>query len=57
MTDLEAMYHRFSRANIHKSTGAIASVLGIPRKEYEAAVQRGIDEYEKLRRCRHEDQR
>ena len=57
MTDLEAMYHRFSHMNIHKSTGVIASVLGIPRKEYEAAVQRGIDEYEKLRRCRHEDQR
>ena len=50
MTDLEAMYHRFSHANIHKSTGVIAAVLGVSRKEYEAAVKRGIEEYYEQKR-------
>ena len=44
MTDMEAMYHRFSRENLKKSTGTIAQVLGVSRKEYEEAVKRGMEQ-------------
>ena len=44
MTDKEAMYHRFSRVNLKKSTGTIAQILGCSRKEYEDAVKRGMEE-------------
>lgn len=42
LTELEAMVTRFSRENIHKSTGTIAKNLGIPRKEFEELVERGM---------------
>lgn len=44
MTDKEIMLHRFSRDHIKKHTGILAEMLGMDRKEYEAAVKRGMDE-------------
>lgn len=49
MTNKEAMYIRFSRKNIKKSTGVIAKELGIDRKEFEKAVQYGMNEDSKIR--------
>lgn len=49
MTDKEIMFHRFSRKNIRKNTGLLAQMLGIPRKEYEAACRRAMDEEAKDR--------
>lgn len=44
MTDREIMLHRFSRKNLKRSTGELAKYLGMSRREYEAAVKRGMDE-------------
>lgn len=44
MTDREIMLHRFCRKNIKKSTGKLAKYLGMTRREYEAAVKRGMAE-------------
>lgn len=43
MTDKEIMFHRFSRKNIRKNTGLLAQMLGIPRKEYEAACRTAME--------------
>lgn len=56
MTDKEAMYHRFSRENIKKSTGTIAQVLGCSRREYEAAVKRGMEEEARELQARKENE-
>ena len=50
MTDIEAMKYRFSTKNIKKGTGIIAKELGIPRKDFEAAVQRGLKQEAATRR-------
>ena len=44
MTDMEIMYHRFQRDHIKKHTGVLAEMLGMSRRDYEAAVRRGMDE-------------
>lgn len=41
-TDYELMRFRF--ANIKKSTDYLAGVIGMERKEFEAAVQWGMEE-------------
>ena len=43
MTDKEIMFHRFSGKHIRKSTGRLAEMLGIDRKDYEAACRRAMD--------------
>lgn len=44
MTDRELMLHRFCRKNIRKTTAVLARELGLSKEEYEAAVQRGLNE-------------
>ena len=44
MTDREIMLHRFSHNNIKRSTGVLASALGMSRKEYEEACRRAMKE-------------
>lgn len=44
MTDAEIMKFRFQRRNVKKHTGYLAEVLRMDRKDFEAAVKRGIDE-------------
>ena len=43
MTDDELMKFRFQRRNIKKHTGYLAEVLRMDRKDFEAAVKRGMD--------------
>lgn len=43
MTDRELMQFRFSRKNVRKSTGQLAQLVGMPRKDFEAAVKRGMN--------------
>jgi len=40
MTDKDIMNHRFHKKNINKSTGVLAEMLGMKRKDYEAACER-----------------
>ena len=44
MTDREIMLHRFQRDHIKKHTGVLAEMLHMSRKDYEAAVKRGMEE-------------
>ena len=44
MTDREIMLHRFQHDHIKKHTGLLAEMLHMSRKDYEAAVKRGMDE-------------
>ena len=44
MTDKEIMLHRFAHNHIKKHTGILAEMLGMSRKDYEAAVQRGMEQ-------------
>lgn len=44
MTDKEIMYHRFQHDHLKKHTELLAEMLGMSRREYEAAVKRGMDE-------------
>ena len=42
MTDKDIMNHRFDKRNINKSTGMLAEMLGMNRKDYEAACKRAM---------------
>lgn len=53
MTDDELMKFRFQRRNMKKHTGYLAEVLHMDRKDFEAAVKRGMDE--EARRLRNPD--
>ena len=44
MTDDELMKFRFQRKNMKKKTGQLAKALRMDRKDFEAAVRRGIDD-------------
>lgn len=44
MTDKEIMYHRFHGKNIKKNTGMLAEMLGMNRKDYEAACKRAMEQ-------------
>lgn len=44
MTDDELMKFRFNRKNMRKHTGYLAEILRMDRKDFEAAVKRGMDE-------------
>lgn len=50
MTDLEIMYHRFSHQNVKSPVGKLAKELGMTTAEYRAAVKRGMEEENKMRR-------
>ena len=44
MTDDELMKFRFQRRNMKKHTGYLAEVLHMDRKDFEAAVRRGMED-------------
>lgn len=43
MTDYELMRFRFNQRNLRRSTGTLAEILHMDRKEFEAAVLRGME--------------
>lgn len=44
MTDRELMLYRFNSKNIRKTTSKLARELGLDKKDFEDAVQRGLNE-------------
>lgn len=52
MTDKDIMNHRFHKKNINKSTGVLAEMLGMNRKDYEAACKRAMEQEVKEMRVR-----
>lgn len=61
MTDDELMKFRFVRHNMKKNTGYLAKLLGMDRRDFEAAVMRGINaearEWEERQRRKEENER